>query len=195
MASQNKIIEMIGAIKTIYPYYAKDTNVELLVNTWTDLLKGYDDNITTAAFRKCLQTCKVPPTPADVIEQINALMKTQDQSDEELWSVYTKALRATSEQMSRFGYTFIDSTGISQGAQARQKVKSIWEGLPEKIKGYLASEGELMRNAREWNNDESFTTWEKQRFMKAMPVMEKRQEYNSLMLEGGSRLMIEGAGR
>ena len=193
MASQNKIIEMIAAIKTIYSYYAKDTDVNLLVKTWTELLRSYEDDITNAAFYKCLQVCKVPPTPADVIEQINALRKANEQTDEELWTIYNRALIETANQMSRFGYTYVDSSGISQGEQARRRVEEIWQGLPGKVKQYLASKGELMRNANENNLDASFSTWEKQRFMKAMPIMEKRQEYNRMMLEGGNgALLLKG---
>ena len=194
MATQNKIIEMIGAIKTIYSYYAKDTDVKLLVSTWTKLLEGYDDNLVGAAFYKCLQECKMPPTPADVIEQIRELRKTQELSDEELWTIYNKALIETSRLMSQFDYTYVDATGISQGTQARRKVAELWEGLPEKIKRYLASKSELMRNANEYNFDLSFSSWEKQRFLKAMPIMEKRQEYSAMMLEGGVNTPLIGGG-
>ena len=74
MASQNKIIEMIAAIKTIYSYYAKDTDVQMLVKTWAVLLKNYPDDAVEVAFYKCLQTCKMPPTPADVIEKLSDLI-------------------------------------------------------------------------------------------------------------------------
>ena len=190
MASQNKIIEMIGAIKTIYSYYAKDTSVELLVNTWTRLLHSYEDGLVEAAFYKCLQTCKMPPTPADVIEQINALRKADEQSDEDLWAVYHRALIMTADQMSRFNYTYVDETGLSQGQQARNKVEQIWQGLPDKIKSYLSSKSELMRNANDNNLDASFAQWEKQRFLKAMPIMEKRQEDSALRLSGGDKLRL-----
>lgn len=191
MATQNKIIEMIGAIKTIYSYYARDTEVELLVTTWTRLLQGYPDEIVDVAFFKCLQTCKVPPTPADVIERINSLAALNEPTDEELWTIYHKALNETLRLMSQFSYTYIDSTGISQGEQARRKVEAIWQGLPDKIKGYLASKGELMRNAQELQMGDA--SWEKQRFMKAMPIMAKRQEYSDLLLESGTaRLLLKG---
>ena len=49
MASQNKIIQMIAAIKTIYSYYAKETDVEMLLKTWTMLLKDYPDNAVEVA--------------------------------------------------------------------------------------------------------------------------------------------------
>lgn len=192
MASQNKIIEMIAAIKTIYSYYAKETDIEMLVKTWTVLLKSYDDNIVDTAFYKCLQTCKMPPTPADVIEQIQAMNRTLEPSDEELWTVYDKALRDTSTHMSRFGHTYIDSSGISQGQQARQKVDELWNSLPAKIKSYLGSKGELMRNAQAWGSDSDYGAFEKPRFMKAMPIMEKRQECSNLLLNGGgNRLLLD----
>jgi hypothetical protein len=41
VASKKKIIEMIASVKTIYPYYAKETDVPTLVNTWTLLLREY----------------------------------------------------------------------------------------------------------------------------------------------------------
>lgn len=192
MATQNKIIEMIGAIKTIYSYYARDTDVKLLVGTWATLLQKYDDGIVEAAFYKCLQTCKVPPTPADVIEQIRNISKANEQTDEELWTIYNRALIETANQMSRFGYTYVDSSGLSQGQQARNRVEEIWQGLPEKIKKYLASKGELMRNANENNFDASFSSWEKQRFLKAMPIMEKREEFSQMLLEGENKLLLGG---
>lgn len=193
MATTNKIIEMIGAIKTIYPYYSKDISKEqiaTLVKTWETLLKNYPDDVVEIGFHKSLQICKTPPTPADVIEQINALVEAYEPSNEELWSVYEKALRDTCQQMQMFSYTYIDSTGISQGQQARNRVEAIWAGLPEKIKLHIASKGELMRLAQEYNFNEDFCTFEKQRFIKAMPIMKKRQEYSGLMLEGGNNRFL-----
>lgn len=193
MATQNKVIEMIGAIKTIYSYYAKDTDVKLLVATWTKLLEGYNDELVSTAFYKCLQECKMPPTPADVIEHIRELRKAQELSDEELWTIYSRALIETSRLMSQFEYTYVDATGLSQGTQARRAVERLWEGLPDKIKRYLASKGELMRNANEFNFDLSFASWEKQRFLKAMPIMEKREEFSQMLIEGGiNKPLIEG---
>ena len=160
------------------------------------MLDGYDDKVTDAAFYKCLQTCKTPPTPADVIEQIKSMYKSLGASDEELWSVYNKALRDTNTQVSRFGYTFVDSSGISQGQQARNKVDEIWNGLPDKIKSYLGTKGELVRSAQAWGSSEDYGAFEKPRFMKAMPIMEKRQEYSGLMLEGASeKFLLKGDGQ
>lgn len=137
-----------------------------------------------------MQTCKVPPTPADVIEHINGMTRSQERTDEELWSIYHEALKSVLRLTGRFNYTYIDHTGISQGDQARNEVERIWQGLPEKVKMFLSSKGELINRARELQySDVSF---ERTRFMKSMPIMEKRREYKGLLLSSPEfRLMIE----
>ena len=84
MASQNKITEIIAAIKTIYPYYAKDADVSVLVKLWNSLLREFPDEVVEVAFYKCLQTCKMPPTPAEVLENIKAMQEATEPTDEEL---------------------------------------------------------------------------------------------------------------
>ena len=137
-----------------------------------------------------MQTCKVPPTPADVIEHINGMVKAEEQTDEELWATYSDALQKTLRQMNKFSYTYVDHTGISQGEQARNEVERIWQRLPEKVKMFLSTKGELMNRAREL--EYSDIAFERNRFMKSMPIMEKRREYKSLSLNAPEfRLMIE----
>lgn len=195
MASQNKIVEIIFGIKTIYPYYAKETDVQSLVKTWGMLLQDVPDDVADAAFYKALRVCKVPPTPADLIEQINAMKAATEPTAEELWTVYHKALNDTMRLIPQFGYTYVDSSGISQGQQARNKVEKIWAGLPDAIKHYLSSKGELIRCAQQLSAlPVEDTQWEKQRFLKAVPVIVKRAEYSGLMLEGngGSMNLLSG---
>lgn len=191
MASMNKITDIIGAIKTIYSYYAKDTDIVTLAKTWELLLKDYPDEAVDIAFLKCLQTCKVPPTPADVIEQLRAMIETTEPTQEELWSIYIDALSKTMRQMSCFGYSFVMENGRTQGDNARAEVEEIWNTLPDEIKSYLGSKSELMRMSQEYkfNND---LTFEKSRFLKTMPVIKKRKEYKEFsLLLGGGNLMIE----
>lgn len=192
MASQNKIVEIIFSIKTIYPYYAKDTDVESLVKTWGMLLSDVPDEVADAALYQALRVCKKPPTPADLLEQISAMKAAQAPSAEELWVVYHKALRDVMRLIPQFQYTYVDASGRSQGQQARDKVDMIWAGLPEPVQRYLSSKGELIRCAQQMGaSAEEDTQWEKQRFMKNMPVIAKRMEYGGMMLEAGQgRFMI-----
>lgn len=186
MASQKKVIEMIMSIKAIYPYYAKDTDIELTVKTWTVLLKKIPDDVTEIAFHKALQSCKMPPTPADVLEEVENLRKANEPSDEEMWGVFVKYLPKVSELRYMFRFTAIQPNGKTQGDNARDKVEQIWQDLPEKLKQYVGSKGELMRIA-EYTDEE--LKFEKNRFLKSMPVIQKRQEYIELF--NGTNLLTE----
>ena len=187
MATQKKIIEMIGSVKTIYPYYAKDTDVQILVKTWTLLLKDYPDKAVDVAFFKCLQTCKMPPTPADVIEQLNSMTDALEATDEELWSEYIKALNKVERQLGYLQYPLLGETPDD----AHRRIEAVYEGLHERLKYYIGSKGELMRMAR--NYTDSDLKFEKQRFLKTMPTMKKRAEYNKVAaLISGDLKMIEG---
>lgn len=191
MASQKKIVECIMAIKTIYSYYARETDVKLLVQTWGALLADYSDEVVEKAFFTAMQRCTVPPTPADIIKIIAEAQKALEPSDEELWSTYHDALRSVLRLTGMFAYTYVDETGLSQGEQARRRVTEVWNGLPEKIRLYIATEGELIRRARELNSTE--ISFEKTRFFKTLPTIEKRMEHSVLFLDGdgNNRLMIE----
>ncbi len=187
MATQKKIIEMIGSVKTIYPYYAKETDVETLVKTWTLLLKDYPDKAVDVAFVKCLQVCKMPPTPADVIEQLNSMLEATEPSDEELWSLFTKALRKTYKEMGYLLYPLFGETSD----HAHKRVEDVWNGLPERLQYYIGSKGEMMRMARDYTDDD--LKYEKTRFLKMMPTLKKRQEAAKIFLALGNDMkMIEG---
>jgi hypothetical protein len=178
MASRTKIAEMIATIKAIYPYYAKDNNIEITAKVWEMVLSDFPDNIVEVAFLKCIQTCKMPPTPADVTEKIRAMAELCKETDEELWHIYTKALSKTATQMYYFQFTFREQNGKTQGENAREKVTSIWNGLPERIKQYIGSEGELMRMARDTTDEE--LKFEKTRFLKTLPTIKEREKYVDL---------------
>ena len=191
MATKNKIIEMIATIKTIYPYYAKDTDVPTLVKTWSLLLSRYTDEVVEVAFFNALKACKVPPTPADVIERMNRMKEAVEPTPEELWHIYQKALKDVGREMSMFGYTYIDHTGLSQGDQARANVDNIWSGLPEVVKMYFGDKRELMRQASCYDDED--ISFEKGRFLKTIPTLRQRQEYKelSLLVSGGNALLLE----
>jgi hypothetical protein len=189
MASKEKIVDIIASIKTIYPYYAKDGNMKLTASVWERVLQNYNDEEVGVAFYSCLQSCKVPPTPADIIERINGARKALEPSDEMLWSVYYDALVRTLDLMAQFSYTFVESDGISQGQKSRNKVDKLYEGLPSKIKDYLGSKGELMRIAQSINTQDA--SFEKSRFLKAMPILEKSKETRDLLGCSSANFFLE----
>lgn len=183
MASVNQITNIIAAIKTIYAYYARDTDVQMLVNTWSVLLKDYQDEIVDKALYLCLQTCKTPPTPADLIEQIKNLQAADEPSDEELWDILTRALRKADGLMYRFRFNYVEANGKTQGQNAMEDLDRLWTRLPERLQMYVGSKGEFMRMAQNYGEDE--LKFEKNRFLKQMPTIQKRQEYRNIALESG----------
>lgn len=183
MASKELIKNMIAATKTLYSYYAKDTDIKTLVNLWGMTLQEFPDDITEKAFMKALQTCKMPPTPADVIENIKTLASVNEPSNEELWGVFTKALRDTARQVYYIAYPM-------PGVDHRKKITEIWEGLPEKIQQYVGSRGELIRMS---NYDDNTLKFEKNNFLKTMPTIQTRIEYGLLIEDSKeNKLLIKG---
>lgn len=192
MASKEMIATITASIKTLYPYYAKDTNVTALNQMWGTLLKEFPDEAVKPAFEDALQGCKFPPTPAEVIDRIRTHEVQLQPSAEEFWGVYIEKLGQVADQMTRFGYTFRENGGMTQGQKARAKVSFIYDTLPENIRRYVASEGELMRLAREYNEDTEFAKYEKPRFLKAMPIIRDRIEYSNPQLMSNLRYLNGG---
>ena len=191
MASAKKIGEIIATIKTIYPYYSKDADSEILAKTWMMLLKDIPDDIVRVAVLKCLQICKTPPTPADVLEQVKALSVANMPTDEEMWVQLTKAVRKTQDFMYRFNFNLIEENGKTQGENARDNFQALWDNLQSELKEYLGGKGELMRLARYGEEEMMF---EKKNFLKTMPTITKRQEYTelSMKLQGGDKVALLG---
>ena len=181
MASKKIIVEVLGSIKTIYSYYGKDVDLELLINTWHTLLHSYTDEEVKVGMFLSLRVCKYAPVPADIIEQIENQKQIEKPSEQELWALYRQALKETNYYTYRLNYNYIDSSGVSQGEQARIAIEAIWEALPQELKIYLGNDKtELIRNARELN--EADLNYEKTRFTKTFPILQKRIEDKKLML-------------
>lgn len=183
MASMKQITNIIAAIKTIYAYYARDTDVQALVKTWGMLLQEYEDEVVDKALYLCLQSCKTPPTPADLIDRIKAIQDAEEDTDEELWAQFTKALRKGYSLIYMFNATFVEANGKTQGANARDAFDRLWESLPEKLRMYMGGKGEFMRLARDYGEDD--LKYERNRFMKVMPTLRIKQEYKRLSITSG----------
>lgn len=190
MASQDKIVEMILAVKVIYPYYARETDVATLVKTWGLMVRDIPDDVLEQAFYQALRVCKMPPTPADILEQVRSMEAALRPSAEELWDVFSRALDETMRLSHRFGFTYVDASGLSQGEQARREYDRLWERMPDEIKGYCATKGEMLRIAREVR--EEGTKYEKQRFLRTLPTIERRMEYSGLSLGTRNMDLLEG---
>lgn len=181
MANKKTIIKSIAAIKTVYNYFGKDADIELLVNTWTALLEEYTDEEVERGLFKALKVCKYAPVPADIIEQIEANREKNKPNEIEMWFLLQKALKKVLYYSYRLEYNYIDDTGISQGEQARREIANVWESMPEELKIYIGDKTELVAAARALNYTE--LSYERNRFSKTFPILRKRVEANTELLE------------
>lgn len=190
MANKKTIIKAIAAIKTVYNYFGKDVDLELLVDTWYSLLLEYTDEEIDRGLYKALKVCKYAPVPADIIEQIEEFRNIKKPSEVELWVQLQKALKEVLYLSHRLNYNYIDDTGISQGEQAKRRIENIWLELPQELQIYLGDRSELITAARALNYSEGLS-YERNRFSKTYPVLLKRVEANK-QIEQTKRYILEG---
>lgn len=189
MADKRTIIKAIGAIKTVYSYFGKDTDLELLVNTWHSLLLEYTDEEVDKGLYKALKTCKFAPVPADIIEHIEGLRELKKPSETQLWVELQKALKEVLYYSYRLEYNYIDSSGISQGEQAKRAIEQVWRSLSPELQIYLGDKSELISCAKALNYSEG--SYERNRFSKTYPILLKRVEANR-QLEETKKYLLEG---
>lgn len=190
MANKKTIIKAIAAIKTIYNYFGKEVDLEMLVDTWHSLLLEYTDEEVDRGLYKALKVCKFAPVPADIIEQIEGLKELKKPSEVQLWVELQKALKEVLYLSYRLDYNYIDDTGISQGEQAKRRIKEIWKSLPQELQIYLGDSSELLVQARALNYSEGLS-YERNRFSKTYPVLVKRVEANK-QIEQTKKYLLEG---
>lgn len=167
------VVEMLAQIKTLFPYAFKDTTAQtanILVNAWTDALSEYPDELVKSAFKQAVKGCKMPPTIADVIEQIEKIQSIAEKSNAELWDEYKSILFAAADLSDKFSYSFIpDGEKRTQGEIARDELNKLWEKLAPSIQEYCGSVNNLIYTAR---NDD--LTFEKTRFFKNIKNCQNR---------------------
>jgi hypothetical protein len=89
-----------------------------------------------------------------------------------------------------FRFNAVEANGRTQSDNAKMRVQELWDNLPERLKQYIGSKGELIRIARDYTDDDM--KYEKNRFFKMMPAMKKREEAAKIvLLLGNDKLLIE----
>ena len=182
--TKSKIIEYLGVIKSVYSYAYRDMSeaeLELAADVWYRLLKDYDDKETDFAFKEAMKISKVPPVPADLIEQINKLQAAQGPSDGELWDECESVIYELQDKaFLAFHY--------GRNKAAEKEYSAVWEKASALVKEFLGTQS----NALSINTDS--LDYEKSRFFKALPQLKQRvkaqQAFDRQMLDGIDRKFI-----
>lgn len=173
--TKQDVVKMLALVKTAHPYAYKEVDEEaldILVKIWLECLEGYPAELVKYAFKEAIKVCKMPPTIADVIEQIEKVKSARDKSDGELWTEYLKLLHSARDLSEQFRYTFVPGGGDkTQGQIAREELNHLWKIADERIKEYCGSVDNLISTAKsdDWG-------YEKSRFLKGIGNCRKRVE-------------------
>lgn len=170
--TRKKAAQCIAAIKSLYSYYAKDTDPEMLVGLWTGLLAEYEDAEVSFGLSEAMRVCKVPPTPADVISQINKAREAEAPTESELWSVYLKAMRKAYGYVEDMKCTYVHEDGRSDREIARERLDRLFRDLPVELQTYIGSTAVLIEKAKQYAENDS--VWEENRFRKSLPSLRER---------------------
>ena len=193
MVSDQKIIEILGTIRTLYPFYAKDKengDVKIMGRAWRMALSEYSDTEIEQAFTKCLKKCKMPPTPADVIEEIESREQITEEDASAYWFEYVSACRKASELTYYFPFTFVEANGKSQGENARDELLTFFNSLSYPVKRYIGSYGILIEKGMNYDSNEF--KYEKPGFIKEMLATRKQPKAQLLTEKTFEQLLIEG---
>lgn len=184
MATKKNIAMMIATIKGIYPYYAKDSNIELLAKTWLLLLNDYDDNIINKALLLCLKENEQPPTPAHIIKKIKNFEDKPYAT--ELWANLLKSFDRVFRLRDGMQYC-----SESQRQEINTKSQEIYENLPQAAKIYVGSYSEFLRMSRSLDTDTAISI-EKTRFLKEVPNIQEQIEVK-LLANSATNFLTESA--
>lgn len=195
--TRKDIVSMVGLIKANYTYAYKDVDedaMRMMIETWFVSLSRYDKQVVMIAFQKAIESCKMPPTLADILQHIKEIKTANEPTDTELWEQLATAIRKTSNYVYYFQFTMIEDNGKTQGDNARDKFNGLWDELPQILKDYCGNKNGLIGLTR---SDLSF---EKGRFLKILPTLKQRQEIKQtinpaiLQLASGIVKEIESVG-
>lgn len=175
MASREQIGKVIATIKTVYSYYAKDTDLGYLVSVWEKLLKDYTDQEVSAGLFGAMQKCQTPPTPAHVIAEIESILDADRPSDAYIIEAYKDALAAVYHNSINLGVA-MEIDGISLHDRAMRAISIIYDEMPDEAKEHVGSVKAMIDKASRTRGEKELSI-EEATFRKALPSIRERLKY------------------
>ena len=167
----NKYITMIRInFENSYQAQTKEER-QILYSSWYEILKSYPKEVCDRAVINALKHAKFAPRIGDIVEQIEKLREAYEVSETELWAEMTGVLREVEYCAYCFRFTAIQPNGKTQGDNARDRVKEIFNNLSPELQEYLRDTRGLINMA---GSGEKELAFEKGRFMKQIPTIRER---------------------
>ena len=149
---------ILSAIKVSYPrFYAgitKDDAVTTL-SLWTEILAPYEAELVTYVVKQLITTSIWPPTIADITTRINAIGKSSELGDTDLWILLLKAISnsyyGAEEEYAKLPYECQRFAGSPGGLRQMGLIEvdvlnSVTKGQFLRQIGVIRSNAELLKN-------------------------------------------------
>lgn len=153
-----------------------DEEREILIKSWYAILKDYPKEIVDKAVINAIKYAEFAPRIGTIVKEIEKMREAYEKSDTELWVELTGVLRKVSSNAYAYRYTFIEENGKTQGENALQRNKKIFERLSPELKAYCQNLGGLVVIAG--YTDEQLN-YERGRFMRTIPTIKERERTRS----------------
>lgn len=153
-----------------------DEEREILIKSWFVILKDYPKEIVDKAVINAIKNAEFAPRIGTIVKEIEKMRIAYEKSDEELWAELTGVLRKVSSNTYAYRYTAIDYNGKTQGQNAYQQNKDIFERLSPELKAYCQNLSGLAAIA-EYTDEQ--LSYEKGRFLRIMPTIKERVKTRS----------------
>lgn len=174
--TKSEIVKIITAIKVQCPEalpYRNETDFDILVDMWHDILKEYPKEIVWVAVRNSLKNTVYQKQNwiGAICQEIDKMQTAYEKSEAELWGELAGVLREVGDCAYKLRFNFIERNGKTQGENARIRLQEIFNGLSPEVKEFVRNERTLIELAELPDNQLNF---EKGRFLKAMPQIKER---------------------
>lgn len=191
--TKKDVFDMVGFIKANYSYAYKDVNDDLLkimMRTWFNSLSKYSKEVVEVAFMKAIEVCKMPPTLADIIQNIKRIENANEPTDTELWQELVDCVDKANDCIYYFQFQMVEDNGKTQSENAKERFNKLWEEMPQILKDYCGNKTGL------FDLTQVDLEFEKSRFLKQIQTLRQRQEikqeinFDLLELEKEKQLKI-----
>ena len=191
--TKKDVFDMVGFIKANYSYAYKDVNDDLLkimMRTWFNSLSKYSKEVVEVAFMKAIEVCKMPPTLADIIQNIKRIENANEPTDTELWQELVDCVDKANDCIYYFQFQMVEDNGKTQSENAKERFNKLWEEMPQILTDYCGNKTGL------FDLTQVDLEFEKSRFLKQIQTLRQRQEikqeinFDLLELEKEKQLKI-----
>ena len=169
---------------------------EMLLASWYAILKDYPKEVCDAAVLNAIKNAEFAPRIGSIVKEIEKMQVAYEKTEGELWQELKGCLHEVAACAYRFRFNMIERNGRTQGENARDRVKEIYNALSPELKEYLRTEHTLIELAQMDNEQLGF---EKHRFNKTVPQLKERTKTRAQigggvvgLIQGMSHYLIEG---